>query len=212
MPLYPAQFNGASIAGNASITGNETIGGSLSVTGTALGTARPSSVGLLAWSFDPASVVGGNTMVAGRLYLSAMYVSRSTSVTTIQFAVATAATSVTAGANWAGLFDGTGNLLASVALDGDLTTTGTKTKTITSTPVTPGMYWVGFLSNASSGSVGLAAGEANSNIRNVVNGLASAASYRFAYQGTGLTTLSSITPGNNTTADTLTFAFYGAIG
>lgn len=124
------------------------IAGNLTVTGHALRAPQAADHGLRAWTFDP-RFCGATAAVAtaGTLFLSGLFITESFTATTLYWGVSVAPSSQTAGQNFVGLYDSTGNLLASVGVDGDTATTGLKTATI-NVAVTPGTYWVGFLFNA----------------------------------------------------------------
>ncbi|WP_430378413.1 hypothetical protein [Streptomyces sp. B1-3] len=227
MPLYPAQFNGAAIAGNGTVsgnlavTGNETVGGSLGVTGTttlgtanvttaavsgalavsgnALGEDTPARHGLVAWAYDPVIATTGLTLTGGTVYLSTVYVASSTNVTKLYWHVSTAASGVTAGQNFVGLYDSTGARLATINTDSVITGTGTMTTIIPSTAVTAGsFYWVAQVSNATTPYTTVRATGVTS-VGTLVTVGQTATAYRFAINGTSQTSLpTSITPASNT--------------
>lgn len=182
---------------------------SLSVPGHALGIAQPPEHALIAWTHDPANVASGKAGTAGTVYLAAVYVPRTATATKIYWGNNTVGASATAGQNFVGLYSSTGTLLASTGVDAGVTTLGLITTTISSTALTPGLYWVAFLFNATTMPAVYRAGDLNATLLNAgVTG--TPALLRFATNGTGRTTLaSSITPGSNTAAQ---FSYWAGIG
>lgn len=204
--------SGANLAvgGDATISGSGTVTGNLHVAGRALGVPMPTDSGYLAWTADPASITGGFAVAASRVYLLGLAVHRSISVTSIWFGVTGAGSGATAGQNWAGLYSSAGSLLVSAGIDAAFTSTGAKQVSVSSTALTPGLYWVALVFNAS-GLPSLATTMANSQVRPLMNGTLSAANYRFAYNGTATTALaSSITPASNT-SDANTIPIWAAV-
>lgn len=193
MPLYPAQFSGAVI------TGNGTVSGSWAVSGNALGEDTPARHGLVAWAYDPTQNVNSTVLTSGIIYLTAVYVAAAANVTKLYAHFNAAASSVTAGQNFMGLYDSTGSRLATVNVDSLITSTGLITATVTSTPVTAGsFYWVAQVYNATTPpSVARAAGTTGAGA--VANIGLTAATLRYAQNGTGQISLpTSITPSSNT--------------
>lgn len=180
----------------------------LTVTGSALGAVQPANHGLKSWSFDPALAVSSIAATAGALHLVGVYVPSVTSITKLYWHVVTAASGATAGSNFVGLYDSTGTRLTSVNVDGVITSTGVKTTTVPALTLNPGMYWVAFVFNATTQpalarTTSIVGSSALTNI-----GL-TAATYRFAANGSGLTTApATITPGSNVAGP----AYWAAIG
>lgn len=189
------------ITGALQSTGGS-ISGNLAVVGNALGEDTPGAHGVAAWCYDPALAVNSTQLTAGTLYLSRVNIAAAINVTKLYWWVANTGSGATASQNWIGLYSSAGTLLASVNVDTGFASATLKTSTISSTALTAGSFvWVALLFNASvtptltrgSGWTGV---DAAANI-----GLA-AASYRFAKNGTGLTTLpSTITPSSNVGTD-----------
>lgn len=184
-----------------------TVGQNLSVGSHALGIARPGETSLVAWAFDPANIASGKAGTAGTLYLSALYVAKSATVTKLLWGINTAGATATSGQNFVGLYSSSGTLLASVGVDARVTTTGLFTETI-SASVTPGLYWVGFMFNASTMPQVYRGQDLNATL---MNSGATTSTLRFCTNGTGLTTSlpSTITPASNTAAQ---FSYWAAIG
>lgn len=175
---------------------------------TALGIAQPREHSLVAWTFDPAHVSSGKAGIAGTVYLAAVYVPQAVSVTKIYWGNNTAGAGATASQNFVGLYNAAGTLLASAGVDASVTATGPVTTTIASTALTPGLYWVAFVFNATTMPQIYRGQDLNATLMNV--GINTAASYRFATNGTLQTTLpASITPSANAVAQ---FCYWAAIG
>lgn len=159
---------------------------------------QPTDIGLEAWSFDPgAALLTGQAVTSGTVYLSALYIRSTTSVSNI-WLVMSNSQSVTAGANWVGLYNSSGTKLVDAATDSVVNTSGVKTVPITTQNLSPGMYWVAVLIGFPGTAPQIAAAATNGTSRPVVNGALTASSYRWCTNGTGQTTLSSsITPASN---------------
>jgi hypothetical protein len=171
-----------------------------------LGIAQPREHSLVAWVFDPAHISSGKAGVAGTIYLAAVWVNRATSVTKIFWGINSAGSGYTGGQNFVGLFDSTGALLQSAGVDSSSGVTGLITTAITSQAVTPGLYWVGFLFNASAMPQIYRGQDLNATLMNA--GILTAASLRFAVNGTSQTSLTSRTPSSNSAAQ---FCYWAAI-
>ncbi|WMI33664.1 hypothetical protein SEA_PATELGO_31 [Streptomyces phage Patelgo] len=181
---------------------------SLDVSGQALGLLSPRARGLIGWSTDPTNVQAGTTMTLGTVYLVGIYVNRSVNATTIYWGfTTTAVSSPTAGQCFVGLYNSSGTRLATAAVESVAGATGLNATTISSTALTPGLYWVGLVFNGSSAGTHYRAGSLTSSVLNIG---VSAAGYQFATNGTSQTSLpATITPSSNTGGAT---AFFVAIG
>jgi hypothetical protein len=182
-------------------------GGSLDVPVHLSGIAQAREHSAVAWTYDPSNVAGGKAGVAGTLYLAAVYVPRTTSITKIIWGINTVGSGVTASQNFVGLYNSTGTLLASAGVDARITTTGLFTETVSSTPVTAGLHWVGFMFNATGMPAVYRGQDLNATLMNFN---LSAASMRYATNGTGFTTAlpNPITPASNAAAQ---FSYWAAI-
>lgn len=118
-------------------------------------TLAPSSFGLVDWNFPYtwATGTGSAATTAGLLYLTKIPLSGGTKVTNLWFKIATAASSITTGQNFGGIYSSSGTLLATT---GDLSTAiGTNTGPIQAplttayTTTTSDNFYIGFFFNAS---------------------------------------------------------------
>jgi hypothetical protein len=160
----------------------------------------------IAWTYDPSNIASGKAGTAGTLYLAAVYVPRVITATKLFWGINTAGASITAAENFVGLYNSAGTQMASVGVDARVTTTGMFTETI-SAALTPGLYWVAFLFNATTMPAVYRAQDLNST---VLNFNTTAATTRYGTNGTGLIALpGSITPASNTSAQ---FSYWAAIG
>lgn len=182
-------------------SGNITTQGSLDVVGRALGVPQPRDHGLIAWNADPDVVNTGTAVTNGTIYLTAVYVPRSTTCTRVRWGINTAGVTPTSSQNWVGLYNSAGTLMASVNVDANVTSTGPLTATISSQNLTPGLYYVAFVFNAATPpQVYRAVGGLNATLINL--GVSGAAA-RYATNGTGQTSLpGSLTLSSNTVSST----------
>jgi len=179
--------------------GVSTVDGNVTAAGNALGLPRPhnSNNAAIAWTADPVTINGSTAPAAsGTVYLSALYVSKSITATKLFWGVQTPGLGTpVAGQNFVGIYNSAGTLLQSVNVDGRTGTNTIFTETI-SVALTPGMYWIGFVFNATTlpgiiGPAGLLATAINFND--------TASTSRWAVNGTGQTSLpATITPASNT--------------
>lgn len=161
----------------------------------------PTDLGMKAWTYDPALFGGGQTITDSTIYLCAVYVRQAMTVTSVVVEVSTAGTTMTAGANWVGLYNSAGTKLTDAAADSVYTSVGVKQVTIASQNLAVGLYWVAILSNGTGTDPQMPASNTNGATQGLFpNGLATAAILRFAVNGTAATTLpSTITPASNST-------------
>jgi len=191
------------VSGALVTTKSLSVGGSVKTTGglytggVEVNGPQPGDVGLQAWAYDPAAVSASQAITSGTIYLNGIYVRRSITVSALCYIQAVAGTSPTAGANWIGLYTSAGTKLIDAALDSVLTSAGVKSVPVTAQVLTPGLYRVALLQNATSQT-----GGASNSVGTVQNftalGLTSGATARYAVNGTGASVLpSSITPSSN---------------
>jgi hypothetical protein len=172
--------------------------GNLTAAGRALRAPQAADHGLRAWTFDP-RFCGPTAAVAtsGTLFLSGMFVTEAFTATTLYWGVSVTPTTQTAGQNFVGLYDSGGNLLTSVGVDSDTSSTGLKAATI-SVSLSPGTYWAAFLFNAATApQLPRCAGTGGTS--SLINVGLSGTNLLYASNGTGRTSMpSTITMASNT--------------
>jgi hypothetical protein len=157
------------------------------------GLTTPADHGLIAWAFDPANTSGSFTNTAGTLYLTKMWVPTGT-ITNAWVVTQTGGASTSA---YVALFDSGGTQRAITAdAHTTLNATGNAAIPFTGTySATAGYFYVGVLSVG--GTINVARGSSVAGVPHNV-GL-SATNYRFAINGTGLSSMpSSVTLSSNT--------------
>lgn len=162
------------------------------------GSCQAADMGLIAWTFDPAVTSGTSTSAAGTIYLNAVYVRYAATVNKLWFIINTAGATPTAGANNLGLYNSAGSLLGSVNVDSVVASTGPHSGTLSSgVAVSPAMYWVAMQFTAAT-QPGIARAGAATLSAITLN--QTAATYRYATNGTGTTLPATITPTSNSTS------------
>jgi hypothetical protein len=195
------RYDGSQSSYSTAYNGLQTTATGLDMVGRSLGVPTPRDHGLVAWSFDPATVGGNSEDVvnSGEIYMAALYVSRTAAVSTIYWGVYTAATAPTSGENHILLIDAAGTVVASASIDTSVASAGAYATTISATTVSPGMYWVGILQNATTPAKLYRASNGNGTLVNL--GISDPALKRFVTNGTGLTSVpTAITPSSNATS------------
>lgn len=173
---------------------------SLDVPGNLAGVVPPSGHGgAIAWVYDPVECNMSGILSSGVIYLSAVFIAKKTTATKLYWDMQTAGASPLAGKNFVGLYNLAGTLITSVGVDARVTTTGLYSETI-SAAVVPGMYWVAWLFNATTGpSVARRTSTVDTALANFN---LSAGASRFATYGSGLIalpaslTIASLVPSN----------------
>lgn len=156
----------------------------------------PDDQGLLAWAFDPLFTTTSTTITNGTVYLAGIKMRTAGTISKVYFIVNTAAVTPTAGQNFVGLYNSSGTLLNSTAIDNNLTT-GLHAVTLSAAQaVTAGSYWIGLVANAATPPAISRAGAGQLTALNVN---LTASTYRFATNGTSKTSLAAITPSSNST-------------
>lgn len=162
-------------------------------------TPGPQEASLLSWAYDPNTCSTNQLTVNGTLYLIKVPVRALHPISNVWWNAGTAGVTATAGQNWAGIYNSSGTLVASVGVDAQVTSANTPVNVALSasyTPTQPGFVWVGLLFNAATPPSLYRTNGATTAGNNA--GILSASLYRFATNGTGQTTLpASITPGSN---------------
>lgn len=191
---------------NIRTTGSLTVDGSLTLGGSTTSSLppvpSPSDHGLAAWSYDPTVAVTTLTPVLGTVYLSALYIRQQVTISKLWFLLGTAATTPTAGQSWIGLYNSSGTVLSTAALDSIITGSNSpKSATLTAAQtVAAGTYWVGIVVNAS---VAPVIYKTNMPFLGFADVNQTAASFRYAINGTAQTTLNNITPSSNTAGQSI---------
>lgn len=170
-----------------------------------------SDFGWFAWTYDSTLTTNTSITTSGTLYLAQIKLRTAQTISKVFIGISTAASGVTANENFLGLIDSSGVLrgvTAAGAIDGNLVS-GLLTGTLVTPYAAPaGSYWVAFLNNATTpATVARTSGLSLS----IAGGGQTSGNYRYAVNGTGLTTIpSSITPGSNTSAGEITM--WAAVG
>lgn len=160
--------------------------------------------GYKGWTFPAEQVSGTGIGTAnGAVTLGRVKVPVAASVSGIALYIVNAGVTLTAGQNFAGIYNSAGTLVATTA---DLSTawagTGWMNHSLVGGPfnLAVGDYWIAVMSNATTRPN---FGKNNNALSGALyNGLLSAANYRFATNGTGTTALpATITPGSNVSSN-----------
>lgn len=164
------------------------------------GAPPPSANGFIAWTADPwVAPTSASVGVPKYLYLNAVYIQAPAVTEKAWFHISVAASGVTSGANWITLYNATGTLVASAALDAAATTPGLQSiPWKTAAALSPGMYFVGIVFDATTMPQLYRSSES---LLAAMNANLTPAAYRtsIAMAGTTYTTPpSSITPSSNT--------------
>ena len=118
------------------------------------GTGQPEDNTLIGWAFDPASIANATAITAGVAYFVKIPVRRVTSISKVWFHIAAAATGITAGQNFFGLYQqaspgaATAALLASASADTAIASTGPQPVAISAQTVAPGYVYACIMVNA----------------------------------------------------------------
>ncbi|MET7924738.1 hypothetical protein ABZT43_12230 [Streptomyces sp. NPDC005349] len=188
------------LAGNMAITGNLTVDGSVTIGGSTSTSSppvpQPADHNLAAWSYDPTVAISTLSPTLGTVYLSAIPIRQTTTISKLWFLLGTAAGTPTAGQNWIGLYNSAGTILSTASLDSVVTGSNTpKSGTLSAAQsVGAGIYWVGMVFNGSTAPVVYKTAMPFTGFANVNQ---TAATYRYAVNGTSQTALSNITPSSN---------------
>lgn len=165
----------------------------------------PEDNGLLTAVGDPWVTQGSDLLTAGTLYLVKLAIRRTMTITNLWWLMQTLGSGTSTG-SYCGLYSSAGTLLSgssdiAAKITAPATTGGIFVPLTTPQAVTAGSYvWAAILCNLSTTQVTLHGADATTSQINVN---LSAASYRFATNGTGLTSLpASITPSSNAQSST----------
>lgn len=146
---------------------------------------------------------GGQAVTSGTIYLTAVNIRKTTTVSNIWIAMANTQP-VTAGQCWVGLYNSSGTKLVDVDTSASVNTLGVKTFSVSAQTLPPGLYWIANVINFSGTAPQVMAGNTTGNTRAIANGALSTSQYRFCTNGIGTTLPSSITPASNSTTGMLT--------
>lgn len=158
-------------------------------------TYTPRDQGLVAWTNDLAACIGSQRVDSGVVYLMRVKVDVESTVSKIGVGVLDAGAGLTAGQNFAGLYDATGALLRKTADQSTAwTTAGPKVMNLSSAVLlAPGYYWIALLSVGTTRPGFSYTGAVDGAILNMGT---TATTLRYAAFGAGLTDLpANIAPG-----------------
>lgn len=170
-----------------------TQGGRITALETLTGTLefQPNDHALNAWTYDPAIATNASVLISGTVFMSKMIARNAFTANRLWFNVSTVATTPTAGQNFVGLYDSSGNRVAvSADISTDTTTSGLKSISFTSpVALSAGAYYGAVLTNAATPpQLTRASGQgANMVNANLTTGVA-----RYTQGGTGWTSLTSL--------------------
>lgn len=105
--------------------------------------------GAIAWTFDPASNSGSTGLTSGVPFMSKVWVREPVTLSTVGISITTGGSTLTAGQNFAGIYNAAGTRIA-VSADQTAAFAGTGYLAIAMTApvaVTPGAYYLTLLSN-----------------------------------------------------------------
>lgn len=151
----------------------------------------PSDLGFIAWSFDPGATIAGQSgLTAGTVHMFRLDIKQQTTITNIVIGIQTAGSGLTAGQNFAGIYDASGNRLRTTA---DMTTSwssiGLMAMPLTSPlAVNPGSYHVALLANGAT-PPSLSRGAGATTVGPVMNAGTTVTDARWANDGTLQTSL-----------------------
>lgn len=113
----------------------------------------PSDYGWISWCYDPNFAYAGNIPAQGDAYFALLPIRQPCTITNIIMDVTVAGATLTSGQCLAGLFDSTGHLLSATADQHTAwQSTGLKTMALTTPQVVlPGLYYVGYFWNGTTG-------------------------------------------------------------
>lgn len=192
--------------GYLAVGANAGITGVLDVSGSNSGIWGPRDNGLIASAFDPGDSSGTLTLTGGTIYLTKLQIARAATPTKLYWYVATQAVTATASQCWVSVLNSSGTILAApVDVATASETIGLKTTTVAPGALAAGAFvWAAIvLAGSTVGTVAVQNGSAKPTMTNV--GL-TAATLRYATNGTSQTTITNRTPGSNTAGPAVWFA------
>lgn len=168
----------------------------------------PSLNNYIAWTCDPwIAPTSGAALTAGTRYLNLIEVESVAVTTKLWYEVQTAGATPTTNESWAMLYNMSGAIVASAALDSVVASSGLiSVSWSASALLEPGLYWVGVVFNAATVP---AIYRSSTSMLAAINGNLGASAYRAAVNGTSITatTPGTITPSSNSQTNALPFWF-----
>lgn len=155
------------------------------------GEFRASDHGWQVWNYDVNTGAQTSLLTSGTVYMSRLNVRSSMTVSTLNYIVSTAGSTLTAGQNFVGLYDSSGTRVAvSADLAADWTASGYKTTAFTaSASLTTGAYFAAWLSV---GTTPITVARASAMNSSALNAGLTAAAARYSTGGTGWTAQTSL--------------------
>lgn len=161
---------------------------------------EPGDQGFLAWTGDPSVYVNTSATVSQTLYLMKVVLRSPVTVTNVHCLVSTAGATFTGA--FMGFYNSAGTLLSSASAATPLASTGLATVPLgTPQPCKAGEYWVGLLVNGGTQPIL----ERSTGLFSAANANLSSGHYRFATNGTAVTSLANITPASNSGTGFISF-------
>ncbi|WP_371591257.1 hypothetical protein [Streptomyces sp. NBC_00470] len=162
--------------------------------------ASPQDHGMQAWTHDPYGGSSSALTVNGRIYLVKIAIRRACTVSTIWWSIGTPGAAPTGGQSFVGLYSSAGTRLATTNVDASVAGSGAQSTAITAQSLAADSFvWVAFVFNAGTPPT-LVRGSSFESTPNI--GL-TAATLRSAVNGSGTSLPASITPGSNSTTNSL---------
>lgn len=176
-----------------------------------VGLIYPSDQGMTAWTFDPCGTIDTSTLATGTVYMAALRVRERTTLANIHLYLSSAGATLTAGQNFAGIYNASGTRIGvSADQSANWASSGAKTIPLAApVEVYPGTYYVAVVCN---GTTGITVSRGSGNAGQVNVGL-TAANARYTAGGTGWTAQTAL-PATGTLANrtsTSVVAFWAAL-
>lgn len=110
---------------------------------------RPNELGFITWNYDPANVSGQSAFTPGTVHMFRMEIKRASMISNIIIGIQTAGNVLTAGQNFAGIYDSSGNQLRITADQSVPWITAQLAVMPLTSPlnVTPGSYYIAVVAN-----------------------------------------------------------------
>lgn len=164
------------------------------------GNMLPSDYGLIAWTMDPSEAANTQVLTNNTIHMAKIKILSSTIVSNICIPVATAGATLTAGQNFAGIYDAGGTLLGETADQSAVwTSTGNKIMPLTAAfTAIPGYYYIALLSNGTTPPAIVRENNTSAGTDQVINFNLTADTARSATAGTGIALPASITMSSRT--------------